>query len=342
MQRRNLMTLAMIACSGTGLQAQSVAERLNVRVVSDEARAVLSILDKRAAGQAPSPEDWSRLWNAVGYTRLARREISMGRAFTDSAFRAFVMSADLLERRTALARTLEDWETADPAAAAGRALRYLPANARIRATIYPVIKPQDNSFVFEVNTNPAIFLFVDPAYSAARFENTLAHELHHIGYATACADNPEPQSARALSLRWLGAFGEGMAMLAAAGSADTHPHTTSPAEDRARWDRDLNNAAADLPQLEQFFVDILDQKLAGDAVTERGMTFFGIQGPWYTVGWLMAAAAERAFGRARLVAVMCDPVALLAAYNNAATLLNGRGERLPRWSSAFLERLSRR
>lgn len=28
---------------------------------------------------------------------------------------------------------------------------------------------------------PAIFLYVDPAESRAQFENTVAHELHHIG-----------------------------------------------------------------------------------------------------------------------------------------------------------------
>jgi hypothetical protein len=336
--RHVVVALILSAISGTTVVAQTV----DVRIDAAEANAVLSILDKRAAGIQPTPGDWARLWSSDGYTRLARRETGMGRTFTDSAFRAFVMSAELLNQRTALARTLQDWETADPAAAAARALRYLPGGARIRATIYPVIKPQDNSFVFEVTTNPAIFMYIDPTWPATRFENTLAHELHHIGYGTACAAESAADSPRALALRWLGAFGEGMAMLAAAGSAETHPHATSPAEDRARWDRDMDNAAADLPQLEQFFLEILDGKLSGDAVTQRGMTFFGVQGPWYTVGWRMAAVIERAFGRPRLISVMCDPVALLATYNEAATVLNTRGERQPRWTSSFLERLARR
>lgn len=66
--------------------------------------------------------------------------------------------------------------------AAARA--HLPPEARIRATVHVVIKPRTNSFVFEVRTNPAIFLYLDPARTGPQFENTVAHELHHIGFAS--------------------------------------------------------------------------------------------------------------------------------------------------------------
>jgi hypothetical protein len=341
MHVRAFIVWTVAGVAGAPLSAQPVAQRLSVRVESGEARAVLSILDKRAAGQALTDADWRAVWQSEGYTRLARREQSMGRTFTDSAFREFVLSADLLARRTDLARTLRDWEGANPSAAAARALSYLPPNAHIRATIYPVIKPQENSFVFEVTTNPAIFLYVDPAQSSAMFENVLAHELHHIGYRTACRDSVVTDSARALADQWLGAFGEGLAMLAAAGNATTHPHALSSREDRARWDRDLANAPADMPMLEVFFTDILERRLTGNAVTQEGMKFFGVQGPWYTVGWMMGSSIERAFGRPRLIGVLCDPVALLTTYEEAAIALNRAGERLPRWSPAFLSALTR-
>lgn len=66
------------------------------------------------------------------------------------------------------------------------ALDYLPKEAYIRAKIYPVIKPRENSFVFDLKNEQAIFLYLDPTKSASKFENTLAHELHHIGYGTSC------------------------------------------------------------------------------------------------------------------------------------------------------------
>jgi hypothetical protein len=313
--------------------------RIDVHVESDEARAVLAILEKRASGGIVAAEDWSRLWRSEGYVRLSRRERSMGRSFEDSAFRAFVASDSLLARRTDLARTLAAWEAADPSAAAARALAYLPAGARIHATIYPVIKPRDNSFVFEVDTDPAIFLYLDPTRSAAQFENTLAHELHHIGYGTVCKGVTPRDSLQALAVRWMGAFGEGMAMLAAAGGPDVHPHAVSPRADRARWDRDMQKLPADVRSLEGFFGDVLEGRITGGAVTERAMGFFGVQGPWYTVGWAMASSIERAFGRNRLLSVLCDPRQLLRTYNQAATSLDPSGGKLPRWSDAFLARL---
>jgi hypothetical protein len=130
-------------------------------------------------------------------------------------------------------------------AAARRVLTYLPSQSRIRAKVFPVIKPQTNSFVFDVQTDPAIFLYVDPALGAEQFENTVGHELHHIGLASVAGEMEPalkglPPRARAAA-EWMGAFGEGMAMLAAAGGPDVHPHAHSSPEDRARWDHDLAN-----------------------------------------------------------------------------------------------------
>ena len=83
-----------------------------------------------------------------------------------------------------LRHTLDAWQRADLVASARRVLAYLPDQAHIRAKVFPVIKPVTNSFVFESTTDPTIFLYLDPEESAAKFENTVAHELHHIGYSS--------------------------------------------------------------------------------------------------------------------------------------------------------------
>lgn len=111
---------------------------------------------------------------------------------TDSAFAAFLRADSMAAKAPLLRATVSEWKRADPSAALGRALAYLPPGTPIRARIYLLIKPRSNSFVFETRTNPAIMLFVDPAVSRNKLENTMAHELHHLGYARACPDEATP------------------------------------------------------------------------------------------------------------------------------------------------------
>ena len=141
----------------------SPSPSVQVSLVTDEADALLSILARRRAGQAISETDWQRLFASAGYTRLKKREIAMGRAFEDSEFRAFVLSDGLAAQAPALDATLAKYRKVDVAAAGRRAMSYLPKDARIRARIYPVIKPKENSFVFDVPADPAIFLYLNPA-----------------------------------------------------------------------------------------------------------------------------------------------------------------------------------
>ena len=54
------------------------------------------------------------------------------------------------------------------------------------------------------------------------------------------------------------------------------------------------------------------------------MEFFGVQGPWYTVGWKMAVLIEGTYGRERLIECMCDMRLLLSTYNEAAGAANRR------------------
>jgi len=338
------LPVALLLCSSSVI-AQT-AQRVQVRLVADEAEAVLAILEKQAASVAVATSDWQALFQSEGYRRLKKRELSMQRPFEDADFKKFVLSPELLHHAADLRQTLERWKRADMSRPARLALAYLPAEAYIHANIYPVIKPRTNSFVFEVKTDPAIFLYLDPDVSREQFENTAAHELHHIGYGTACpakdraaliARQPAPVQKLA---EWLGAFGEGFAVLAAAGGPDVHPHAVSKPSDRDRWDRDMADFNKNQQELDGFFRAILGSKLTPEQVNQQAFTYFGEQGPWYTVGWKMAVTIERAYGRKRLIEVMCNAPALLATYNAAATQVStSGGESLPRWSEEIIHGL---
>ena len=223
-------------------------------------------------------------------------------------------------------------------------MAYLPKGAQIKAKIYLVIKPRENSFVFDVKTDPAIFLYLDPTVSREKFENTLAHELHHIGYSSSCPTKKVsdeisglPQNKRVV-VTLIGAFGEGFAMLAAAGGPDTHPHAVSGPEERARWDKDIANFNNDLKKVEKFFLDLLENRLTQEETQKTAASFFGVQGPWYTVGWRMSVMIEKTFGRKKLIECICDNRKLLPLYNQAAAKHNRQArEPLALWSESFLE-----
>ncbi len=346
MNARTIFTLGILLLLIATVAAAKPKNRLNVRIVADEAEAVLTILEKHAAAAEITEADWKRLFDSEGYVRLKKRELSMSRPFEDADFREFVMSDDLLKRREALTETLARWKSIDPASAGNKALAYLPRDSGITAKIYPVIKPRDNSFVFEVKTDPAIFLYLDPAVDADKFENTLAHELHHIGFGGGCPA-PEVKAKRERlsqgvrdALKWTGAFGEGLAMLAAAGAPNIHPHFVSDAKERAEWDASMINFDADLRKVEAFLLDVAEGKLKGDEQNKAGFEFFGVQGPWYTVGWKMASVIETVYGRERLVESFCDESRLLKTYNSAARKFEKKNEeKLGRWSDRLLIRI---
>ncbi len=331
--------------------------RSGVEVIlnTDEAEAVLAILRRTPDGSAVEPALWDRLFSCEPYVRLKKREAAIAKMFnapeiifTDEDFRKFVLSDDLKKRAPELDRTLAAWRKADLAAAGERVLAFLPAEARIRAKVFPVIKPHRNSFVFELATDPTVFLYLDPDMSEAQFESTVAHEMHHIGLSSL---DPLAEKIKAglpprvrTAFDWLGAFGEGQAMLAAAGGPNVHPHATSPAEDQARWDRDMAGFDSDLKKVQGFFMDILQGRLTAEKeIAEKGSEFFGIQGPWYTVGYKMAVTVETAFGRARLIKDMIDPRRLLEDYNRAAETYNrDHADRLALWSAELLDALNAR
>ncbi|MGH7452281.1 MAG: DUF5700 domain-containing putative Zn-dependent protease [bacterium] len=232
-------------CHAQAIESSAV----NVRLVTDEADAVLAIFAKKRAHQSIMDADWQRLFSSEGYVRLKKREAEMQRSFADAEFKSFVLSDSLAERAQALDETLSKWKRAEVNRAAQLALAYLPPGARIRAKIYPMIKPKANSFVFEVNTDPAIFLYLD----------------------------------------------------------------------------------------------ILENRLTGEEeIRQVGFSFFGLQGPRYTVGWKMAVTIEKAYGRAKLIECFCDQSKLLATYNRAAAEYNrSTAAPLALWSSSLIEGISK-
>jgi hypothetical protein len=344
---RRLLSMAVV-CSLLGFASvcsaqTSVPHAVDVRLVTDEAEAVLAILAKRKASGQINESDWRRVFQSKGYVRLKARETSMKRSFEDDDFKSFVLSDKLAGQTQALRETLARWERADISGAARLALAYLPKGARIKAKIYPVIKPRDNSFVFDLESDPAIFLYLNPETSREKFANTLAHELHHIGYGSGCPSRRAADEVARLPpntqlvIKLIGAFGEGFAMLAAAGGPSIHPHAASSPEVRARWDKDVANFNDDLKRLETFFLNILENRLTQDEIQKTASSFYGIQGAWYTVGWKMSVLIEKTYGRAKLIECICDQRKLLSTYNEAAAKHNRKSrEPLALWSTSVI------
>lgn len=333
---------------GSILTAVASADQ-NVRLKMDtsEADAVLAILEQRAAGKAVTEQHWQKLFTSEPYIRLKKREASFHHDFSDEDFKRFVMSNELAQRGGLLRQTLEKWKKADLLLVGNRILPYLLPNAQVKASVYPVIKPITNSFVFETRTNPAIFLYLDPEESEAQFENVIAHECHHLGFSDSGRQYDEkikslPENARKAA-DWMPAFGEGLAMLAAAGSPDVSPIRDYKEEDRIRWDLGMKDVNDQLDQLNQFFVDVIDGGFAKPEVADHvAMMFYGYRGPWYTVGYRMGQLVEKRFGRSVLIECIADPRQLLSKYNQAAEEANASGkERLPTWSPEVLKAVSR-
>lgn len=146
---RNLVILTAIA-----LMAASPVTAVSID--DGEARAALTILRELQKGTQPSTTEWSALYASAGYRRLQQREADFKRPFTDRDFAAFLTSAATVAQTDALQRTLDGWTSKNLDEMEGRARAYLPANSALRATVYILIKPKTNSFVYQLDTNPDV------------------------------------------------------------------------------------------------------------------------------------------------------------------------------------------
>jgi hypothetical protein len=338
-----VMIAGVLASGGVRLTHDS----LDVQLVTDEADSAVALASRVAQGSVLSRSDLERLTHTNGFEHLQEREARFGGALSDSAVEEFVRGLARSGQSAAYRAELQKLETIDVKEAARGASAYLPKGTALRARMYLEIKPRPNSFVFRgADSVPSIFLAVQPGKTPAQAMNTLTHELHHIGVAAACrgvryVDSTRVAPAVATLLEYLTAFGEGRAMLAAAGGPHVHPHAVDDDSIRLRWDRDVRHAPHDVRELSAFARAVLDGGItSADSVTKRGNSYFGVQGPWYTVGWLMASTVERVLGRRALVATTCDPVALLVAYNEAVSRAGAR-EGLPSWPASLIARLKR-
>jgi hypothetical protein len=303
----------------------------------------LAIIDAVNAGREPSAAQLQALYGSRPYMRLRERENSMKRPFTDEEFLAHLRSAEVRAAAPGLRAALANWTAAAINAAAARAYAYLPAGATLQATIFPMIKIKPNTFVFDVKKDPSIFYALDPKEPPAKFANTLAHEMHHIGIAGNCpdADLPGPKAVKDLR-QWVGAFNEGLAMVAAAGGPNVHPHAESSAEERAVWGFEAAKFAQYVKQQDAFFRSVLAGQAGDEEAVDKAMfAYFGEQGPWYSVGWRMAVTIEQELGRAAVIDAFCRSHSLLATYNRAARANNSRGgAALPLWDARLAAALS--
>ncbi|MCL1635296.1 hypothetical protein M2650_11735 [Luteimonas sp. SX5] len=348
---KNTVISALVAAAVMAMPASSSepepAGAVDVKFDIAEAEAALAIFEKQAKGDPVTERDWQALFSTAGYRRLKDREDSMGRSFTDAEFKAFMEEPRTLAQIAALRRVLREWSSQPIEASARVAFAYLPADARMKATIFPMIKPKKNEFVYDTYGDPAIFLYLDPDVSAAKARNTMIHELHHIGQNSVCPRKSDkkiaPDQNTERMREWTGSFSEGLAVLAAAGGPRPDPLADRGGKEQADWDRNVARFGEDMAEQNAYFLSVLDSK-AGDeaAVRKKMMGYFGIQGPWYTVGWKMATTIETQFGRQRVIDAFCDPGQLLSTYNQAAALQNQSQKiPLPLWDARLAASLAR-
>jgi hypothetical protein len=310
----------------------------NVTLVTDEAEAVLAARLATRSRAAVPKSVWDALFATDGYRRLKDRELGMKRKFEDADFKAFVYHISDADEES-FAQALDAWKRSSMEECQKRALAYLPKGADITAKVYLLIKPQTNSFVWDVQKDPAIMLYLDAKESKEAFTSTVAHEMHHIGYDHSCPSQEfskwlDAQSdAKKTAYIWMGAFGEGFAVLAAADGIDKDPQAWAEKDVRDDWTKGMTHQPDQFREVESFFLKVLKGDLNKDQALDKAREFYGIVGPWYTVGYTMATTIERADGRGRLIECYRDPRLLLPTYNEAVKKFHSGS---PTWSDEFL------
>ena len=91
------LTLVVCAWASTAdntcaeARKQNTEPKIEVRVVTDEADAVLLLLEKRSRNEELHAEDWAGLQATEGYQRLKKRAETFGAEDFDESFRLWVL-----------------------------------------------------------------------------------------------------------------------------------------------------------------------------------------------------------------------------------------------------------
>jgi len=310
----------------------------------DEVEASLTLLEK-GFDQTLQTGDWIRLFETRGYRLLKKRELNMGNAFNDEDFQIFIKSLINTKTVGSYQLTFERFQAIDLNGIQQKVMAYLPKHATFNTTIIPIIKSQKNSFVHQMEGESCLFIYLAPACLKAKLENTLIHELHHIGldsvYDPSKYSGLETKTQKLIE--WTNAFGEGFAMLAAAGGPQNHP-VPFDEQNRRVWNENSRHVEIDFEKIQCFLIHILEGQFEDEqALIAKGMELMmnnGGQGSWYTVGWKISIIIEEIFGRQTLIDCMEDLRKLYIHYNKGVKVYNSKyGLSLPSWHDKIINRV---
>lgn len=320
---------------------------MSLNLIEDEIKAVLNILYKRKQGENTEKLDWKRLFSSDGFKLLKQREEDMGNQLKKKAFKDFLLNEIEPEGYDQFQNAYQNLKDINFNKIINKTKRYLPDQAIINTDIIPVIKPASNSFVHNIDNKLVLFLYLKPSISKKELTNKLIHELHHIGLDDIYQKSdythlPKPVQRM---IEWTNAFGEGFAMLAAAGSPAVHPNRFDE-QLKERWDENISNFNRDFKEIEKFLLDILNKNFSNQKdLYDKGfqlMTNNGGQGSWYTVGYKIAVVIEKMTDKKVLTDCMKDFTKLYLTYNKLVVQYNKKyKEKLPQFSEKIIGSLKK-
>jgi hypothetical protein len=221
-----------------------------------------------------------------------------------------------------LSERLEQFKTVDfQAAAAQRALEFLPPGARIEAKPFVVMGGRAGGAAFDggelyfdllIESHRAA-LRNEPFPPVQDFVGYFAHEMHHLGLAPLISRTRarlalKPPEARAFDL---------LTFLVMEGSASylVGPRDIEKMRVSPTFGPFLKDPSALLATCERVLQGTLHEGLEGEALDRAQAPLVG--SGWHSAGALMLAAVDRSGGLDAILPLLTDPRRLLLEYNRA-------------------------